>query len=212
MAHGLAPELALPLNQAPSAPPEVAAACQTPPSFGVFAQGQAPGQELPAPVVAVRPSPVLEQVVPPPSQAPGPVLASTQAREHMALVGPRKAAPKPKPTTKPRKAPKTAAAQKQSQSQVPAEQAASQEELLHECHVCHKAFSKSRSLNAHMKCHPDGRRHPCVFCMSTFPSSSALRSHVRRSSTCGGNNRRRLGPVAAAAIAWHSIDLNMPEI
>jgi hypothetical protein len=48
--------------------------------------------------------------------------------------------------------------------------------------------------------------------MSTFPSSSTLRSHVRRSDICGGNNRRRLAPVAAAAIAFHSIDLNMPEI
>jgi hypothetical protein len=266
---------------------------------------------LPSPVVAVEPRRVLGQVVPP-SQATAPVLATPQARENMAVVGPKRAAPNPKTTTKPRKAAKTVAAaqrqgqatvqvasqapaptqrqsqataqvtsqapatvqvasqapeQRQSQSlaqvaiQVPAqvvsqapaqrqsqapvqaaiqapaqvasqapaqrpsqapaerqsqapepEQVASQEELLHECPVCHKMFNKSRSLNAHMTCHPDGRRHPCVFCMGTFPSSSALRSHVRRSSTCGGNNRRRLGPVAAAAIAWHSIDLNMPDI
>ncbi|KAM0899981.1 hypothetical protein ACQ4PT_020931 [Festuca glaucescens] len=254
--HGSPQELVLVLNQASSAP-AVAAASQTPPSLAVFAPEQAPGQVLPSPVVAVEPSLVLEQVVPP-RQATAPVLATIQARQHMAVVGPKRAAPKPKPTTIPRKLRKTMTSQAERQSQAPEqrqsqaaeqvesqapeqvasqapeqverqapEQVASQaleqpasqapeqfasQELLHECHVCHKTFNKSRSLNSHMKCHPDGRRHPCVYCMSTFPSSSALRSHVRRSDICGGNNRRRLGPVAAAAIAFHSIDLNMPEI
>ncbi|KAI4988303.1 hypothetical protein ZWY2020_029933 [Hordeum vulgare] len=161
--------------------------------------------------IAARPNMVMEQVVPL-SQASSPVivtqptpvvpLASTQARSVVStnkvpFVNPNKASTRP---IKPCKLLKTVATTVESQQQ------------LHECPVCLKRFSKSRGLNVHMKSHPDGRMHPCVWCMSTFPNSSALRSHVRRSNTCGGNKPRKLGPVAAAAIAWHTIDLNMPEI
>ncbi|XP_010229546.1 uncharacterized protein KIAA0754-like [Brachypodium distachyon] len=84
----------------------------------------------------------------------------------------------------------------------------------HECGVCRKTFSTSRGLKVHVTSHPDrGRLYPCEFCAAVFPSSSALRWHVRRSQACGGSKPRKLRAAAAAAIAWHRMDLNdMPEV
>ncbi|KAM3271823.1 hypothetical protein ACQJBY_042185 [Aegilops geniculata] len=199
--------------------PATEATSQTPASVAVVASRQVPTQ-VPSlsPAVAVRPNMVLEQVVPS-SQAtglvtvtqpaPGLALASTQVHPIVAtnkapLSKPNKVSTRP---IKPYKSLKTVAATEENQTPQQVSQ-----QLLHECPLCLKRFKKSRGLNVHMKTHPDGRMHPCVWCMSSFPTSSALRSHVRRSNTCGGNKPRRLAPVAAAAIAWHTIDLNMPEI
>ncbi|XP_048574443.1 putative zinc finger and SCAN domain-containing protein 5D [Triticum urartu] len=199
--------------------PAAEATSQTPASVVVVASRQVP-THVPSlsPAIAVRPNMVLEQVVPP-TQAPHPAivtqaapalaLASTQARQVVAtnkvpFNKPNKASTQP---IKPCKSLKTVAAM--AESQTPQQES---QQLLHECPLCLKRFKKSRGLIVHMKTHPDGRMHPCVWCTSTFPTSSALRSHVRRSNTCGGNRPRRLAPVAAAAIAWHTIDLNMPEI
>ncbi|KAF7070330.1 hypothetical protein CFC21_075860 [Triticum aestivum] len=193
--------------------PATEATSQTPASVVVVASRQVPTQvPSPSSAVAVRPNMVLEQVVPP-SQAtglvtvtqpaPGLALASTQVHPIVATGK----APFSKPnkvSTRPIKTVATMA-----ENQTPQQES---QQLLHECPLCLKRFKKSRGLNVHMKTHPDGRMHPCVWCTSTFPTSSALRSHVRRSNTCGGNRPRRLAPIAAAAIAWHTIDLNMPEI
>ncbi|XBI78362.1 hypothetical protein VPH35_088071 [Triticum aestivum] len=204
---------------------------QTSSSVIVVAPRQGPTQAPPpSSVVAVGPNLVLERVVPL-SQAPNPVivtqpapalaLSSTQARYVVAtnkvpFSKPNKASTQP---IKPCKSLTTMATAVENQVLQQESQ-----QLLHECPLCLKRFNKSRGLNAHMKIHPDGRLHPCVWCMSTFPNSSALRSHVRRSNTYGGNKQtllgkslaatseRKLGLVAAAAIAWHTIDLNMPEI
>ncbi|XP_037438903.1 uncharacterized protein LOC119306920 [Triticum dicoccoides] len=186
---------------------------QTSSSVVVVAPRQGPTQAPPpSSVVTVGPNLVLERVVPL-SQAPhlvivtqpAPALAlsSTQARHVVAtnkvpFSKPNKASTQP---IKPCKSLKTAAMTVENQVLQQESQ-----QLLHECPMC------PRGLNVHMKSHADGRMHPCVWCMSTFPNSSALPSHVRRSNTGGGIKPRRLAPIATAAIAWHTIDLNIPEI
>ncbi|XP_073354695.1 uncharacterized protein [Aegilops tauschii subsp. strangulata] len=192
---------------------------QTSASVVVVAPRQGPTQApSPLSVVVVGANLVLEQVVPltqaphlviMTQAAPALALASTQARQVVAknkvpFNKPNKASTQPIKPCKSLKAVVTTVENQVLQQ--------GSQQLLHEWPVCVKRFNKSRGLNVHMKTHPDGRLHPCVWCMSTFPNSSTLRSHVRHNNTCGGNKPRKLGPVAAAVIAWHTINLNMPEI
>nr|XP_040232327.2 zinc finger protein 16-like [Anopheles coluzzii] len=54
-----------------------------------------------------------------------------------------------------------------------------QQQLQHECHVCHKSYGESAALRQHMLAHTGEKPYKCDICSKSFYNASTLKTHQR---------------------------------